>query len=77
MIKFNDDKKGQVGEPIRDKDTIVNVADILGNADNYLLFNNNIEYKWPIFIQAGKIIKESITMFFSNPTLVLMQEHLS
>ncbi len=34
LIRFNDGKRGQAGEPVGDKDAIVDVTDIPGNADN-------------------------------------------
>ena len=51
--------------------------DIPNNVDNCLLFKKNIEYKWARFIQASKISKRLIIMFFSNLTLALIPKHLS
>ena len=51
------------------------VADI--DVDNYLLFKTNVEYKQAKFMQASKMTKRLITIFFSNPTLAPMWEHLS
>ena len=56
---------------------MINIADILGDASNCLLFKNNVEYKWVRFIQGSKMRKGLMTIFFSNPTLALMQEYLS
>ncbi len=56
---------------------MANVADIPGDADNRLPFKNNVEYEWARFMQASKMTKGSMTMFFSNLTLAPMREHLS
>ena len=48
---------------------MVDVIDTLGDADS-LLFKNNVEYKWVRFMQASKMTKGSMIMFFSNPTLI-------
>lgn len=77
LIKFNDSKKGQTEKPIKDKDAIANIADILDNIDNHLPFKNNVKCKWARFIQTSKITKGLITMFFNNPTLVFIKEFLS
>ncbi len=77
LIRFNDGKRGQVGELVGDKDAMADVADIPGDADNRLPFKNNVEYEWARFMQASKMTKRSMTMFFSNPTLASMREHLS
>ncbi len=45
LIKFNDSKRGQAREPIRDKDAMADCADIPGDADNRLPFKNNVEYE--------------------------------
>ncbi len=45
LIRFNDGRRGQVGEPVGDKDAMANVADIPGDADNRLPFKKNIEYE--------------------------------
>ncbi len=77
LIKFNDGRRGQAGEQVEDKDAMADVADIPGDVDNRLPFKNNIEYKWARFMQASKMTKGSITMFFSKPTLAPMRKHLS
>ncbi len=56
---------------------MTDVADIPGDADNQLPFKNNVEYEWTRFMQASKMTKGSMTIFFSNPTLAPMREHLS
>ena len=48
---------------------MVNIANIPGDVDNCLLFKSNVEYKWVSFMQASKMTKESIIIFFSNPIL--------
>ncbi len=77
LIRLNNGRRGQVGELIRDKEVMADVADILGDMDNRLPFKNNVEYEWARFKQSSKMTKESMTMFFSNPTLAPMWEHLS
>ena len=44
--------------------------------DNGLLFKINIEYAWTKFIQDSKMTKRSMRMFFNNPNLASMREHL-
>ncbi len=66
MIRFNDGRRGQEGEPVGDENAMTDVADILSDVDNRLPFKNNVEYEWPRFMQASKITKGSMTMFFSN-----------
>ncbi len=34
LIRFNDCRRGQAGKPVGDKDTMADVVDILGDADN-------------------------------------------
>ncbi len=76
-IRFNDGKRSQARELIRDEDAMTDVVDIPGDADNCLLLKNNVEYEWARFMQASKMTKVSMTIFFSNPTLALIREHLS
>ncbi len=45
LIKFNNGKRGQAEKLIEEEDTIVYVADISSDKDNYLLLKNNLEYK--------------------------------
>ncbi len=56
---------------------MADVTDILGNADNQLSFKNNVKYEWARFMQASKMTKRLMTMFFSNLTLAPMREYLS
>ncbi len=77
LIWFNNNKKGQVGEPIIGEDVIANIADIPGDVDNRLPFKNNAEYEWARFMQTSKMTKGSMTMFFSNLTLASMRNHLN
>ena len=77
LIRFNDSRRGQIRELVGDKDAMADVMDIPGNADNCLPFKNNIEYEWARFMQASKMTKRSMTMFFSNPTLAPIWEYLS
>ncbi len=55
---------------------MADVTDKQGDADNKLPLKNNVEYEWARFIQASKMTKGSMIMFFSNPTLTPMREHL-
>ncbi len=77
LIRFNDGTRGQVGKQVGDKDAMADVADIPGDTDNRLPFKNNVEYEWARFMQVSKMTKRSMTMFFSNPTLAPMWDHLS
>ena len=72
LIRFNDSRRDQVGKPVRDKNAIADVVDILGDVNNCLLFKNNVEYEWVRFIQASKMTKRPMTIFFSNLTLIHM-----
>ncbi len=56
---------------------MADIANIPDDVDNCLPFKNNIRYEWARFMQASKMTKESISMFFSNLTLALIQEYLS
>ena len=44
-MRFNDGKKGQKREPVRDKDAIADIGDISGDIDNCLPFKNNVKYE--------------------------------
>ncbi len=77
LIRFNDGRRGQAGESVGNKDAMADIADILGDIDNRLPLKNNVEYEWARFIQASKMTKGSMTMFFSNPTLAPMRKYLS
>lgn len=70
MIRFHKGRRGQVEEPVEDKDTIADIVDRLDDMDNCPSLKNNVEYKLARFIQASKMTKKSTTIFFSNPTLV-------
>lgn len=37
----------------------------------------NVKYAWARLMQASKMIKRSMTMFFTNSDLALMWEHLN
>ncbi len=69
LIRFNDGKKGQVEETIGDKDAMADVIDIPTDVKNCLPFKKNVEYKWTRFMQASKMTKKLMTIFFSNPIL--------
>lgn len=78
LIKFGDSERRQVRKPERYEDVVVGIANILViKNNNCLLFKNNIEYAWARFMQTSKITKRSMTIFFTNPDLAPMREHLS
>ncbi len=77
LIRFNDGRRGQAGKLVGDKDAMADVADIPDDADNQLSFKNNIKYEWASFMKVSKMMKGSMTMFFSNPTLAPIREYLS
>lgn len=63
---------------MEDKNTITYMEDILVDIDNnYYLFKKSVDYVWAKFMQAGKISKKSIDMFFNNPNSTLMGEQLT
>lgn len=73
MIEFDDSLKSQTKKLIKNKNTIVYMANILVFVGhNYFSFKSNIEYTWVKFIQANKITKKSIEIFFKNLDLVIM-----
>lgn len=43
--------------------------------DNCLIFENYVKYIWTRFMQASKMTKSSMTIFFINPDLASIQEH--
>lgn len=45
--------------------------------NNCHLFKNNMEYAQAKFIQASKMSKKSMDIFFNNSDLALIQEYLS
>ncbi len=45
LIRLNDGRRGQVGKLVGDKDIMPDVADILSDVDNCLLFKNNVKYE--------------------------------
>lgn len=55
--------------------SMINIPDV--EDKNRLLFKNNVVYVWARFRQASKMTKKLMTIFFTNPNLTLMQEHLS
>ena len=78
LIEFNDGKKGQVGEPVDKENTMAYMADIPIEQDNNCLpFKNNVKYAWAKFMQTSKMLKGSMGMFFNNPDLAPMRQHLS
>lgn len=81
LIKFDNNKRRQVGRLVVKKNTMAHMVDIVNilidHNSNCLLFKNNVEYTWAKFIQASKMSKSSIDMFFNNLDLALMQQYLS
>lgn len=78
MIEFDDSLKSQTKKLIKNKNTMIYMVNILvfvGN--NYFSFKNNIEYIWVKFMQANKMTKKSIEIFFKNLNLAMMQKHLN
>ncbi len=78
MIGFTNNERGQAREPVGDEEVIAYLADkpVVLN-DNGLLFKNNVEYAWAKIMQDSKITKVSMGIFFNNPDLAPMREHLS
>ena len=57
---------------------MVYIADIpFKQNNNCFLFKNKIKYARVEFMQISKILKKSIDMFFNNPNLAPIQQHLS
>ena len=78
MIGFTNNKSGQVEKPVENEKLIVyltNTTVVLNN--NGLLFKNNVEYAYTKCMQDSKMTKKIIRIFFNNPDLASMQEHLS
>ncbi len=78
MIGFMNSERGQAGEPVGDEEVIAYLADklIILN-DNSLPLKNNVEYAKAKLIHDSKMTKGSMGMFFNNPDLASMREHLS
>lgn len=78
-IKFNDGQGGQAGEPVEGEDTMAyKMADVPAGVDNNChSFKNSVDYAWAEFMHTSKMPKESMSMFFNNPDLAPMREHLS
>lgn len=63
---------------MEDENTMAYIKDIQVNIDNNCyLFKNNVDYILAKFIQASKILKRSIDMFFSNFNLASIKKQLS
>lgn len=78
LLEFDDDKKGQTEKLVKDEDAMVyitNMSIVINN--NCFPLKNNVEYTWAKFIQASKMTKGSIEIFFRNPNLISMQKYLS
>ena len=56
---------------------MANITNIPSNAGNWLPDKNIVEYKWVRFLQANKITKKLMTIFFNNPILPPMQKYLT
>lgn len=69
LIKFCDKTRELVGY----KDVMADMTNILVIRNtNRLTFKDNIEYVWACFMQVSKVTKGSMTIFFTNPNLVLI-----
>ena len=78
VMRFMNSKMGQAEKPVGDEEFIAYLADILVVLkDNGLPFKKNIEYAWAKFMQDNKMTKSLMRMFFNNPDLASMREHLS
>lgn len=78
MIKFDVNEREQAGKLVRYRDIVAGIVNILViKNNNRLLFKNNIQYVWARFIEASKMTKGSMTIFFINLNLAPMQEHLN
>lgn len=78
LIKFGINKRRQVGKSVGYGNVIAGIANILVFEDNNCLpFKNNFEYAWARFMQASKMTKRSMTIFFTNSNLASMREYLS
>ena len=77
-IEFKDGKREQAGEPVDEENTMAYMADIPIEQDNNCFpFKNNVEYAWAKFMQTSKMSKGSMGMFFNNPDLAPMRQHLN
>ena len=78
LFKFGDNEKGQTSELVGYEKVLVDITNIsVVENDNCFQCKNNVEYTWAKFIQVSKIIKELMTMFFTNSNLAPMWEYLS
>ena len=78
VIGFTNSERGQAGKPVGDKEVMAYLTDkpVVLN-DNGLTFKNNVEYAWAKLMQDSKMTKQSTGMFFNNPELAPIREHLS
>ncbi len=78
VIGFTNSEKKQAEEPVRDEEVMAYLVDkpVILN-DNGFPFKNNVKYVWAKFMQDSKMTKGSMGMFFNNPDLAPLQEHLS
>lgn len=76
-IKFVNSQRKKENEPMRDKNTIAYIKNILVNINNNCyLFKYTVDYTWIKFLQASKSLKLLMNMFFSNLDLAYMQEYI-
>lgn len=53
---------------------MANIPDIENN--NCLLFQNNVKYMWAKLMQANKMIKSLVIIFFNNLNLASIRKYL-
>ena len=60
---------------MEDEDTMAYIEDVPVDIDNNCYpFRHGVDYAWAKILQASKMLKESMGMFFRNLDLALMQE---
>lgn len=62
---------------MEDQDVMVDMVDTSSDIDNCPLFKNNLEYIWIGFMQASKILEESMIIYFTKPDFAPIQKHSS
>lgn len=78
LIKFGDNKIRQARKLVGYEDVVTNQSNIPFDKDNNRLpFKNNVEYTQARFMQASKMMKKSMIIFFTNSNLAYMREYFS
>lgn len=76
MIKLDKKERRQTRKSETYENIIVEIVNIQVIKDNNcLLFRNNTKYTWARFMQANKITKSSIVIFFTNLNLAFIWKH--